>query len=220
LRIGFLASRADGSRVDAECVAAVANTVSVLESLGHHVEESWPSALDDTEAGKRFLALWSTSMSIACNSVEKMLGRSIDEDDFELMNWTMAKYARSTTATDYAQAVQDATNYRRAIAQWWADGFDILVTPTTSLPALLLGTITNNPESPMDPMRRSAEFLGFTQPFNVSGQPAISLPLHRTTTGLPVGVQLVAAYGRDDLVIRLAAQLEQAMPWAHHRPNV
>lgn len=220
LRIGFLTTRADGSHVDDECVTAVNDTIATLSSLGHRVEESWPSALDDVRAGNRFLALWSTNMSVARNGAEKMLGRGVTKDDFELMNWTMAEYAKSTSATDYAQAVQDAANYRRAIARWWADGFDILVTPTTSLPALPLGSIANNPQSPMDPMRVSAEFLGFTQPFNVSGQPAISLPLHRTVTGLPVGVQLVAAYGRDDLLIRLAAQLEQAMPWAHLHPDL
>ena len=220
LRIGFLTSRADGLRVEDDCATAVRNTVATLQSLGHHVEESWPNALDDTKAGNRFLALWSTNMSLARNGVERMLGRAVTKDDFELMNWTMAEYAKAMSATDYAQAVQDAAMYRRAIAAWWADGFDILVTPTTSLVALPLGEIVNNPASPMDPMRRSAEFLGFTQPFNVSGQPAISLPLHRTQQGVPVGVQLVAAYGREDLLIRLSAQLEQAMPWAHHHPNI
>lgn len=220
LRIGFFTSRADGLHVDDDCVTAVRNTVATLQALGHRVEESWPSALDDANAGSRFLALWSTNMSLARNGVEKMLGRAVTKDDFELMNWTMAEYAKAMSATDYAQAVQDATAYRRAIASWWADGHDILVTPTTSLVARPLGEIVNNPQSPMDPMRRSAEFLGFTQPFNVSGQPAISLPLHRTREGVPVGVQLVAAYGREDVLIRLAAQLEQALPWVHHRPNI
>jgi amidase len=220
LRIGFVTSRADGFRVDEDCVTAVHDTVKTLQSLGHRVEESWPSALDDTKAGTRFLALWSTNMSLARNGVERLLGRAVTKDDFELMNWTMAEYARAMSATDYAQSVQDAAMYRRAIAAWWSEGFDILVTPTTSLVALPLGEIVNNPASPMDPMRRSAEFLGFTQPFNVSGQPAISLPLHRTQQGVPVGVQLVAAYGREDLLLRLSAQLEQAMPWAHNRPQL
>jgi amidase len=220
LRIGFVTTRADGFHVEEDCVTAVHNTVKTLQSLGHRVEESWPKALDDTKAGTRFLALWSTNMSLARNGVERMLGRAVTKDDFELMNWTMAEYAKSMSATDYAQAVQDAAMYRRAIAAWWSDGFDILVTPTTSLVAVPLGEIVNNPASPMDPMRRSAEFLGFTQPFNVSGQPAISLPLHRTQQGVPVGIQLVAAYGREDVLLRLSAQLEQATPWANYHPNL
>ena len=220
LRIGFLTTRADGGFVEDDCIAAVHHTMSVLESLGHSVEVSWPSALDDARAGTRFLALWSTNMSVAINAVQRQLGRPVTADDFELMNWEMAAYAKSMSATDYAQAILDTAHYRRAIARWWADGFDILVTPTTSRVALLLGSFNNDPQSPMAPMRTAGDFLGFTQPFNVSGQPAISLPLHRTATGLPVGVQLVAAYGRDDLLIRLAAQLEQAMPWSHLRPTV
>ena len=192
--------------------------MSTLENLGHRVEESWPNALQDPKAGNKFLALWSTNMSVARISVSSMLGRPVTKDDFELMNWIMAEYAESTSATAYAQAIRETTNYRRAIAQWWADGFDILVTPTSSLVSPLLGMFDNDTTDPMRPMRASGAFLGFTQPFNVSGQPAISLPLHRTAAGLPVGVQLVAAYGRDDILIRLAAQLEQAMPWAHLRP--
>lgn len=220
LRIGFLTTRADGLTVDDECITAVSNTVNILQSLGHQVEESWPTALNDSSAGNRFLALWSTNMSVARDSVEKILGRPVTQDDFELVNWTMAEYAKATSATDYANALMETLFFRRALAQWWADGFDILVTPTTSLTAPKLGAMANNPKSPMDPMRVAFEFLGFTQPFNVSGQPAISLPLHRTAEGLPVGVQLVAEYGRDDLLIRLAAQLEQAMPWEHLHPDI
>lgn len=218
LRIGFLTTRADGGLVHPDCIAAVHHTTATLASLGHTIEDSSPAALHDAKAGTRFLALWSTNMSVGIITTQRQLNRPISEDDFELMNWKMAEYAKSMTATDYALAIQETTNYRRAIAQWWADGFDILVTPTLSLPPLPLGSFANDPQDPMAPMRTSGEFLGFTQPFNVSGQPAISLPLHRTAEGLPIGVQLVAAYGREDILIRLAAQLEQALPWSHLRP--
>jgi amidase len=220
LRIGFLTTRADGAPVHHDCIAAVHHTMSVLESLGHAIETSSPAALSDARAGTRFLALWSTNMSVAINTVQRQLDRPVNQDDFELMNWKMADYAKAMTATDYAQAIQDTAVYRRAIAQWWADGFDILVTPTLSQLPLPIGSFANNPQSPLAPMRTAGEFLGFTQPFNVSGQPAISLPLHRTSEGLPIGVQLVAAYGRDDLLIRIAAQLEHAMPWSNYRPNI
>jgi amidase len=85
---------------------------------------------------------------------------------------------------------------------------------------LKLGTIVNDPDDPMSPMRRAAEFVPFTPPFNTSGQPAISLPLEWTAGGLPVGVQLVAAYGREDALFRIASQLAKAKPWAHRTPEI
>ena len=85
---------------------------------------------------------------------------------------------------------------------------------------LKLGTIVNDPEHPMAPMVRAGQFVPFTPPFNTSGQPAISLPLQWTDEGLPVGVQLVAAYGREDVLVRVASQLEQAQPWAHRTPVI
>ena len=69
-------------------------------------------------------------------------------------------------------------------------------------------------------MRRAGQWVPYTPPFNMSGQPAISLPLHWNEAGLPIGVQLVAAYGREDVLVRVASQLEAAHPWADRRPPV
>jgi amidase len=110
--------------------------------------------------------------------------------------------------------------FRRACQQWWADGWDVLVTPTLGEPPVPLGEHDPLPDDPMAGMKRAGRWVPFTPAYNMSGQPAISLPLHRTTSGLPVGVQLVAAYGREDVLLRVAAQLETAHPWAHLRPPV
>ena len=110
--------------------------------------------------------------------------------------------------------------FRRAVQQWWADGWDLLVTPTTSQLPLPIGTIRNMPESPMDALRIAGDWIPLTPPFNTSGQPAINVPLQWTKDGIPVGIQIVAAYGREDLLIRVASQLETAQPWAHHTPNI
>ena len=104
--------------------------------------------------------------------------------------------------------------------QWWHDGWDLLLTPTLGEPPVVLGTFANDPKTPLAPMARAAQYVPFTPAFNASGQPAISLPLHWTPDGLPVGVQLVAAYGREDVLLRVAAQLETAQPWAHRHPPV
>jgi len=104
------------------------------------------------------------------------------------------------------------------IAQWWHDGFDLLLTPTTGEPATPLGAFEAPADQPAAPIMRAVPLAIFTAVFNTTGQPAISLPLHWTADGLPIGAQLVAAYGREDLLIRVAAQLEQASPWAERWP--
>ena len=87
-------------------------------------------------------------------------------------------------------------------------------------PPPLLTEFENNPEHPTAPMRRAGQFAAFTPPFNMSGQPAINLPLHRNAEGLPIGIQLAAGYGREDVLIRVAAQLESAHPWSADHPAI
>lgn len=218
LRIGILDRRPSGEAVHPECAAAVRAAGRCLEDLGHAVDEAFPPALADAEAGRRFGALWSTNMATAIARIEESLGRPVTADDVEPMNWAQAEFARRVSGVDYALALAASAAHRRAIQQWWADGWDLLVTPTTAEPPTVLGEFANSAEQPMAPLVRSAQFVAFTPAFNTSGQPAISLPLHWTPDGLPVGVQFVAAYGREDVLIRIAAQLEQAMPWADRRP--
>ena len=108
----------------------------------------------------------------------------------------------------------------RKLAEWWQGGFDLLLTPTTGEPATALGEFDAPPDNPAAPIMRAVPIATFTAGINVTGQPAISLPLHWTDAGLPVGSQLVAAYGREDVLLRVAAQLEQAVPWAQRRPEL
>ena len=104
--------------------------------------------------------------------------------------------------------------------QWWADGWDLLVTPTVGEPPPPIAEFEDVPGDPLAPMRRAGGFAPFTPPFNMSGQPAISLPLYWNDAGLPMGVQLVAAYGREDVLVRVASQLEAAHPWTARRPPI
>ena len=112
------------------------------------------------------------------------------------------------------------TRHAGWLQQWWADGWDLLLTPTLAEPPVSLTEFENNPEHPTAPMRRAGRFAVYTPAFNMSGQPAISLPLHRNTDGLPIGIQLAAAYGREDILIRVAAQLESAHPWSFDHPAI
>jgi amidase len=108
--------------------------------------------------------------------------------------------------------------YGRRLATWWTAGYDLLLTPTQALPPPKIGYITSTPEEPLRAFIRAAPYGSYTLPFNMSGQPAISLPLHWTADGLPIGSQLVAPFGREDMLFRVAAQLEQALPWSGRRP--
>jgi amidase len=220
LRIGLLDFNPRGGEVHADCVDGVHKTAKLLESLGHHVEPGFPEILSDNEIGRAFSMLWSTNMGTAIRRFNEALGREMTTDDIEAMNWAQAQFAIGVNAVDYSLAQASSVKFRRAIQSWWSQGWDLLLTPTLSAPPLLIGSLPNNPEHPMTPLMTGGAWVSFTSQFNISGQPAISLPLHRNADGLPIGMQLVAAYGREDVLIRVASQLEQAAPWAHLRPNL
>ncbi len=220
LRIGLLDFHPRGDFLDEDCVSAVRAAASMLEGLGHVVEPAWPACLADTTLPQKFMALWVTQLAMAARGFSATLGRGVTADDIEPVNWVLIERAQEVSAVDYAAAESAVYAFRRALQQWWADGWDVLLTPTVAEPPLPLTEFENNPEHPTAPMRRGGQFAAFTPPFNMSGQPAISLPLHRNAEGLPIGIQLAAGYGREDVLIRLAAQLESAHPWLSHRPVI
>ena len=220
LRIGLLDVHPRGGFLHEDCVTAVRAAASMLEGLGHIVEPAWPACLADGTLAQKFMALWAVQLAMAAREFGKTLGREMTVDDIEPVNWVHVERAQRLTAVDYAAAEVAGWAFRRTLQQWWADGWDLLLTPTVAEPPLPLTEFENNPEHPTAPMRRAGQFAAFTPPFNMSGQPAISLPLHRNAEGLPIGVQLAAAYGREDILIRVAAQLEAAHPWLSERPLI
>jgi len=220
LRIGLLDFNPRGGDVHADCVEGVHKTAKLLESLGHHVEPGFPDIFSDNEIGRAFSMLWSTNMGTAIRRFSEALGREMTPNDIEAMNWAQAEFAKGVNGVDFSLAQASSIQFRRAIQSWWTKGWDLLLTPTLAAPPLPIGSMPNNPERPMTPLMTAGAWVSFTSQFNLSGQPAISLPLHRNADGLPIGMQLVAAYGREDLLIRVASQLEQAAPWAHLTPNL
>lgn len=221
LRIGILDHHPHDLPVAPECTAAARHAGALLESLGHIVVDDHPAALDDRSFGPRFGVVWATNMAAGIERVREQLGRDITADDIEPMNWVQAEFAKRVSGVDYALGLAAMARFRREVGQWWSPegaGFDLLLTPTLGDVPFPIGTFANDPNDPMAPVRRAAQVVAFTPQFNTTGQPAISLPLYWTAEGLPVGVQLVAAYGREDVLIRVAAQLEQAQPWADRRP--
>jgi amidase len=192
---------------DGECVAAVEATIALLESLGHRVESSSPAALDRWPEVS--LMIFGAVVARDLDRWGERFGVTITESDVEPSNWFLAQIGRGMSASTLLAATETIQRWSRDAAQWWADGYDVLVTPTLPMLPPLIGS----GEGVID--------LGpFTMPWNLTGQPAVSVPLHMSNDGLPVGVQLIGPYGREDVLIRLASQLEQAAPWASRRPPV
>ena len=210
LRIGLLSHHPLGNRLDPECAAAANDAARTLEGLGHHVEVAHPAILEDTEFSDRFMAIWATNMSLGIQRLGELAGHPLTADEVEPVNWAMSEFAKQLTATEFGAALGAINEYRRKLQGWWADGWDLLLTPTLSEPPVRIGEHDATAGDPMAGMKRASEFVSFTPPFNTSGQPAISLPTHVTSDGRPVGVQLAAAYGREDILIRVASQMEAA----------
>ena len=207
-----------GEPIHDDCVTAVRAAADLLAALGHDVEPGWPAPLADPTLTERFMTVWATNMATGLDMYADLLGRTLTEDDVEPVNWMQAEFARSMSAVDHARSLGAIAAFRRQVHQWWADGWDLLLTPTLAEPPVPLGTLDASDDDPLRPLRRAAEFVPFTPAFNMSGQPGISIPLHWNGDGLPIGIQLVAAYGREDVLIRVAGQLEAAAPWAGRTP--
>jgi len=222
LRIGFTTEPAVDIAVDPACVEVTERTAKLLESLGHNVSPGSPT--DATEAigadggidiQDTFLTRWAAGQASVLSTLGIVLGRQITADDVEPLTWALAEIGRDRSAGRYLADVAVHQGLSRMIAFWFEGGFDLLLTPTMAEPPSPLGSWDDSGERPMDAFDRALPSGAFTAIFNVTGQPAISLPMGRTDDGLPVGVQLVAPLGREDLLIAVAAQLEEAQPWGH-----
>lgn len=221
LRIGWLKDAPGGLAVtDPECAAAVDGALAALESIGHAIEDARPEALREEEITQHAINLIASNIARELDYWSEATGRPIGPDDVEFHTWTFAEIGRPITAPQYLAAVEAIHAVARRAARWWSDGYDLLVTPTVPEPPWTFGSFTSTPDNPLQGTIRSGQIVPFVAPLNLTGQPAISLPLHWTPDGLPVGVQLVAAYGREDVLLRVAAQLEQAMPWKDRRAPI
>jgi amidase len=218
LRIGVVDHAPDERFLDdPQCRAAVAAAAGLVESLGHHVTQSSPEAMFEPEFMGHFTAIIAADTEATFRAFEAALGRPIEEAEIEPRNAAYRHAGRSLGSVEYLEARQWIGQWARRMASWWED-FDLLLTPTLGAPPPELGWFTAG--GPQAEGRRIGSFIPYTAQFNMTGQPAVSLPLHWTPDHLPVGVQLVAAYGREDVLIRVASQLEQAAPWADRLPPI
>ena len=218
LRIGvWNESPRDGLELHPECARATADLANLLERLGHDVSEAHPAMLDNRALASQFAAAQRAGTAATLDAMGEMLGRDLTADDVEPGTWAMAEGGRTLSGVDVIKAQGAVHRFRRGAAEWWEAGWDLLLTPTTLQPPPRIGEVTSTPENPMRNAIRSIPYAAFTSMFNATGQPGISLPTHVTADGLPVGVQLVAAYGREDLLINIATQVEAELRWADRR---
>jgi len=216
LRVGLIVDSTDGEPVDPECVEAATRTAEVLESAGHHVEPAPAGPLTDSAGMAAFSAVVAASLAGDALRWERVLGRPLD--DLEPQNAEIVATGRSLSATDLVAAVDELARYSRRVTRSY-EHFDVLVTPTLATKPPRLGTLA--PLSPAAERLAVGRLMSmFTRPFNVTGQPAVTVPVHWSADGLPIGAQLVAAVAREDLLIRLASLLETALPWSGRRPNL
>jgi amidase len=214
LRIGVMeVGDVNGYAVEASVNEAVRTAAKLLESLGHDVEASYPDAVTDPEYLDRFVALLSPSVAAFMTYLESRAGRPLRPEDAEEITWHWHERGRAISAAEHVANEMWRDDFRCRMASWWAEGFDILLSPVLPTPPPPLGHF-KGPEG----IRRSVDILCFTPQFNLTGQPAASVPMAVTDEGWPVGVQLVGAYGREDLLIRLASQIEEAAPWIGRLP--
>jgi len=217
LRVAFFTKTPLGTPIHPDCVAAVEDAAKLLAGLGHEIAEAAP-ALNGELIWKHFMAIWKAGLTWTVRNTFYMVGRMPGPGELEPITLAYDEAGREVTAADYLTAVQYFQFLTRRIAEFMRD-YDVLLMPTLGSPPLPLGSFVPSPEDPLASGVASA-FVPFTPIFNGTGQPAMSVPLFWNAEGLPVGTHFVGRYGDEATLYRLAAQLEQARPWANRRPPV
>lgn len=239
LRIAYTSRALIGAPVNlhSECRRGLENTLHLLESLGHTVEEAAPQVEAEALA-VAFILMLTGQVANDIAEIGEVAGRKPKRSNFELITWTLGMIGRSISGADYVRGVRTLQYAARAVGRFF-DDYDVLVTPTVAEPppptgSLQLGAndrrllqsasslgagrllVAANAIEPI--ALKSFSFIPYTPLFNITGQPAMSVPLHWTPEGLPVGIQFAGRFGDEATLFRLAGQLEQARPWAGHRP--
>jgi amidase len=239
LRVAFTARSLMGRNVHADCHAAVQDAAKLLESLGHHVEEAAPP-LDRERFNRAFILLVAGETRADLDDARELLGRTARREDVEYTTWVLALVGAATSASEYSGALRYLQRASRKIGAFF-EQYDVLLTPTVASPPFPHGAL--QPTAAERQLLRTMgrvrggrlmralgmvdkladtvyEFMPFTAPFNVTGQPGMSVPLYWNTEGLPIGVQFVGRYGDEATLFRLAGQLERARPWFARTPPI
>ena len=218
LRVALHTTGLDGRPLDPENARAAREAAKLLQELGHDVDEAMP-AVDVPALSKAFRVIIAGNLWNAVALRYAALDRRPDGDGLEKATWAWAEEGREYTAADYAAAVTAVHVAGRQLAGFF-ENWDVMLSTTMHEPPVKLGVLRQDDQGLDDYYRLLMDEMPVTPLFNATGCPAMSVPLHWTSEGLPVGIHVGAAFGREDTLIRLAAQLEQARPWYDRRPDL
>ncbi len=224
MQIGFCRRSPAGTPVHPSCRVAVERTLDALEKRGHRVVDDAPAALatyvDRTLYGA---VLGPLGFRECLDELAERLGRPVDARDVEPFLWELSTHPETvlegSSQDDIERAIEWTQEWERALLGWF-DGNDVLVTPTVHMPAPELDSFDPTRHTPLELLEKMVPHMAFTEPFNATGQPAISLPLGQSPDGLPVGVQLVGRIGREDDLLSLAADLLEDLGPGDARPRI
>jgi amidase len=223
LRIAILTEPIGVSRVEVDpaVVAATREAAVMLEGLGHAVDEDTPDIpAEQFDVIETFLTRWYAGQTEILEQFGTLLGRELGPEDVEPLTWAMAQEGKNRHSGQYLGAVSQHQAIARMIGIWFDSGHDLLLTPTMGEPPPPLGSFDDSGPDPLQTIYRGEPTACFTALVNATGMPAISLPLAWSDDGLPIGAQLIAPLGREDVLLQVASQLEEAHPWADRFPEV
>jgi len=217
LRIGVLSVSGNGREPDAEVRAGLDGAVKLLQAMGHRVSETkWP--VDSARFGQDFLTLWSAGAAMDVQAMAKLIGRMPTTAEAEPFSLGMAEMIAKAPEGAVDAAIGRLAEASAAYDRWFAD-YDVIVSPVLTKPPVPIGYVSGDvPFAELS--QRLTDYVGYTPLHNVAGAPAMSVPLHWTADGLPVGVHFAARAGNDRTLFELAYALEEAQPWAHRKPAV
>jgi amidase/6-aminohexanoate-cyclic-dimer hydrolase len=222
LRIAFTAHRFDGGFVDPQCRAAVDSAARLCASLGHEVEEAAPGGFDWHALLGNIVTVMASGSALAVRERSRALGRAPREDELEPATRGAVRHAEAIRGPDYLAALAALHRFARAVAPFF-DRYDALLTPVLATPPAPLGRwAMTNPDFVDYRLGPDGllNYVAFTPLANVTGQPAMSVPLHWSAEGLPIGAHFVGRFGDEATLFKLARQLEQAAPWKDRRPGL
>ncbi|HMV49686.1 MAG TPA: amidase family protein, partial [Blastocatellia bacterium] len=218
LRIALVAEPYGGTPLDPECRKAATEAAKLCESLGHKVEEV-KLPINNAAMREAFLNVIVVSLARTLEDAGKTLGRAVTENDVEPVTWAMMQQGKALSSVAYSRAIATMHQVGLTMAKFMQN-YDVILSPTLAKPPVPLGVLSLSPESSAAFIKEVTEFGPHTALYNVTGQPSMSVPLHWSEDGLPVGVMFSGRFGEDSLLLRLAAQLEKARPWRERKPKI